>query len=240
MIKRILVIISIIFPLSAQAAEDSWRFYVGLHGNESWSTTKDGNERIDNGKTRSNPNFSITAGIESKIEKYENIKLIIGGELFFDNINKTTIQNNEPYISSLGGSLARYMAGKPIYRTNFLTGLRGRFGVSLFDRVDLYGNIGLSYWERTLYLRQNRDPAYKLFIDDDLANWKIMPSFGAGARIHITDSWAIDANYTKVLNSKISDVFWDKDKNSYYYYNGQDGSITIGLEVLTIGVLYYF
>jgi hypothetical protein len=134
MLKRLLVLIPIILPISVHADNNALAFYLGLHGNTTWSTTIDeygteniaGNtsQRIDNGDTVSTPSFLITAGLDKKFALWgsKNFQVLFGTELFFDYINKTMVQGsilnwmNRPSI----------MNNKPIYKTNFLTGLRAK------------------------------------------------------------------------------------------------------------------
>jgi hypothetical protein len=250
MFRRVLILVSIFLPLSLRAADDSLKFYVGLHVNESWSYTNDVKEvhhieyfmmdnspRLDNGNTMSHLNFSITAGMESTTRSLNSIRIMMGGELFFDNINKTIIQNDKPWDWD-GWIRPRPMANKPIYKTNFLTGIRAKLGFTLFDVVDVYGNFGVGYWDRSIYVRISEDPYWDgLGIKGLWANFKFRPIVGLGTAIRITDSWAVNANYTYVMPSVIGGVWRDKDWNNYNY---DSGGFLISIKIMTIGMLYYF
>jgi len=242
---------------SAYAEDSNWKFYLGLHGSTSqqssidpegdrsnfWQNDKKSEpQKINNGDTKSGPSFSITGGTDHHIAPFGDwkaVKFILCGELFFDYINKAIVQNDSQYINSLGNSKHRPMANKPIYKTKYLTGLRGKAGIQLFERVSLYGHAGLTYWGRDLYVQIEDYGYWDLFSDGDKlrANWKIMPSWGIGATVNITSNWAVNANYMKVMPSTLGGLSYDSQGNNYNY---GDGSIEIGIEVLTIGIQYYF
>jgi len=231
------------FPIHARISDDTLNFYVGVHGNISkqsaiddyeFSTSKDG-QNLDNGDTRSSILPSVTAGIEfaDKIFETNSLKWLIGGEFFFDYINKTIVQGDAPYDWD-GWILQRPMAGKPIYKTNFLTGLRAKLGLRLFRTIDVYGHAGITYWDRNLYIQQLvEDPDYP----GELANWKFMPSWGAGMTVHITDGWAVNANYMNVMESMIAGVAFDNNRNNYNY---DADRVKIGIQVFTLGIQYHF
>ncbi|MDR1071184.1 MAG: outer membrane beta-barrel protein [Rickettsiales bacterium] len=217
------------------------KFYIGLHGNNSWSITKDGGHRIDKKDGGLNPNFSLTAGVERKSAKYEKARLFVGAELFFDNIDETTIQNDKPWTDNLGVARQRPMAGKPIYKTNFLTGIRGRLGISLSETVKLYGHMGFLYWDRDLYVRVSDDRPYWWDtyneVDKFSRNWKVRPFAGIGATVRITGHWAINASYMTIMQSRIGGLWGDWQGNDYNY---SYGNFTMDIDILTIGVQYYF
>jgi len=253
--KKLVFAIIFMIPLSVSADESQWRYYIGVHGNMSWSVVTDGNrgsiinwlgmeggddmkvQRIDNGNIRSNPSFSITAGREKKIDKWnsQNIKLLIGGELFFDYINKTIIQGDQTWSWNKYWVEHRENENQPIHKTNFLLGIRGKVGVSLYDTFDIYGDAGVTYWNRKYYLREDRNSPYWKDIWEVMQIWPVLPFLGIGANFHITNSWAINASYMKVLPA-LYDAQWD-GLNTYNFANSRT---SVGLDVLNIGILYYF
>ena len=254
--KKLILAILLVMPTVSFADENKARFYIGAHSNISWSKVYDGNagipswldssdkqqiQRIDNGNSQSNPSFSLTAGVEKRTDYWnsKNVKLLIGAELFFDNVNKTITQGYQtwrfrwpngtyqPFINHRGN------AGQPIHKTNFLTGIRGKLGINLYDMFDIYGNIGLAYWDREYLLDiqgMKTNGGYYGNILDWMQVMPVVPLFGIGTTIHITRNWAVNANYTKVLP-----VLYDAPGHNF-----ANRRTSASLDVLTIGVLYYF
>jgi len=250
-----ILLFSIIIPLSTVQAENAsnWNYYIGLHGNMSQQSTIDPEgdqskfwqnnmkgepQKIDNGDTRSGPSFSATAGMDYHMGSSKNIKLLLGGEIFFDHINKTIVQNDKLHYHHIW-TYKRPMANKPIYKTNYLTGLRGKAGLRLFECINLYGHAGLTYWRRDLYLKIDDLPAWDAFRPGDKleANMPISTIWGLGATVNITKHWAINANYMKAIPRTIEGLWNNEQRNPYNYGRG---SIEIGIEVATIGIQYYF
>jgi len=247
--KKLILSILLMIPMSVFASDGNRRFYIGMHGNMSWSRVYDGNswivgnwlgmneadnyktQIIDNGDMQSNPSFSITAGVEKRLDYWDskNMKLLIGGELFFDYIDKTIIQGNQTWIRAGWFEQHRGNAGQPIHRTNFLAGLRGKLGVSLYDRFDIYGHTGLAYWDKKYYLYNNKaDPYWGSF--EGLQTLPVLPFIGIGTAFHITNNWAINASYIIMMPALYNTTF----------QNFANRRTSASLDVLTIGVLYYF
>jgi len=260
--KRIILFLLLIMPLSAFAENGPWRYYIGLHGNISRSTVHDGNSwligrvlgmndidtrmgrpgalRIDNGDIQSNPSFSITVGMEQRRDHWDsrNIKLLIGGELFFDHINHTVVQGNQTWQNDMQfGSFINHRrnAGEPIHRTNFLAGARGKLGLNFFDRFDIYGHAGLTYWDRSYYLFEDKSSPYWGGIEG-LQTLPVLPFIGIGAKFHITNNWAINANYMTVLPA-LYDAAADRYGIGYRFANAR---ASVGMDIFTLGILYYF
>jgi len=245
--KRIILSILLITPLSLFANDGSWRYYVGVHGNASRSVVTDGNmvnfpwetldnreiQRIDNGNI-SGWGFSITAGMEQRQNRFglKNIKLLVGGELFYDHIGNTITQGYQTWQNNMQfGSFTNYRrnAGEPIHSTNFLAGIRGKIGFNLFDRFDIYGHGGLVHWNREYYLRENRDAPYWGGIEG-LQTLPILPFIGLGAKYHIDTNWAINASYMTVLPA-----LYDASGSNF-----ANRRASVGMDVFTLGILYYF
>ena len=238
--KILLLLLFTILTLPAKADDtlNTSRWYVGAHGNQSYSKmwdkkdvfNDDALERIDNGDAKAY-SFSITGGIEIKrklFDSTDNFKSVFGGEFFFDYINKTVVQGDKPRrISWVVWS--RPMANKSVFKNKYIAGMRGKLGFRLFERADIYGHIGLAYWGRDWYL--DRDNIYSKFYEDP--DWKILPIYGLGGSIHITEHWAVNINYSIIRKS----VSIGSDRNMVdYNYNEPE----IGINILTVGVVYYF
>ena len=257
--KKIIIALMLITPLPALAnglfswfEDDTRRFYVGLHANQGWFTMRDGNvlgvfgeknwgpsQRIDDGNRASDISFSLTTGIEQRFSSHlKNIQWIFGGELFFDRINKTLIQGDQVWTWGAFGHAVeeqRRNIGEAIHSTNFLLGLRGKAGINLFDRFDIYGHIGFAYWNRSYYLHE-RGQGPKRHGQERWQRFPILPFIGLGTTVHITDNWAINMNYMMLLpalydaHSDVAGVF----------YNYENERISVSLDVLTIGIRYHF
>ena len=237
--KILFLLLFIVLALSVRAEDDSARLYVGLHGNKTNSKFWDADEyrsgatgkyRMDNGDTGAT-SFSITGGLEivnKLIETFDDLKMLGGGELFFDHINKTVVQGDRD--SDREGFVSpRPMANKAIFKNKYLLGARGKAGIRLFQRADIYGHAGLAYWERDWYL--DRERVYGKFYEDP--NWKILPVYGLGCTIQITDHWAANINYTIIRQTL--DIGTDRNLDSYRYNDPK-----IGINILTVGAVYYF
>jgi len=255
--KNLIFVILLIIPTVAFASENNRRFYIGMHGNMSWSRVYDGNswiignllgmneidgffgqgvQRIDNGDMQSSPSFSITAGVEKRLNYWDskNMQLLIGCELFFDNINKTIIQGDQTWIMR-SFTIHRGNTDQPIHKTNFLVGLRGKLGVSLYDRFDIYGHAGLTYWNRKYYLREDKDAPYWGSFEG-LQTLPVLPFVGIGTTFHITNNWAINASYMMMMPA-LYDVHLNENSQSYNFANSR---VSAGLNIFTLGILYYF
>ena len=257
--KKIALLLLFLIPIPTFADDRIWRYYVGVHANTSSSRVFDGNigspehwfgwsgvdsqpvYRIDDGGIRSNPSFSITAGAEQRRNDFglKNIKLLIGGELFFDHINNTIIQGDQTWRYQWpGGGTSSFVehrgnAGEPIHRTNFVTGIRGKFGVNLYNRLDLYGSFGLAYWDREYLLDiagMRTGGGYWGNLWDWMQVMPVSPQIGFGAKFHATDNWAINANYTRMLP-----VLYDAPGHNF-----ANRRVSVGLDIFTLGILYYF
>ena len=248
--KILLLLLLFAIVLPAKAEDDSLSWYIGVHGNKTSSKMWDkkyvfGNdtlERIDNGDSGTY-SFSITCGFEIEsqsslkllidmlLNNTDNFKIVVGGELFFDYINKTLVQGDKSLWLSEWGFIIepRPMANKPIFKNKYLAGTRVKAGIRLFRCFDIYGHAGLAYWQRDWYL--DRERVYGSYTEDP--NWKIMPIYGLGGTIHITDNWAANINYTRIRQNL--DIGLDKNGDDYCY-----AAPKIGIDILTIGVVYYF
>ncbi|MDR1476603.1 MAG: outer membrane beta-barrel protein [Rickettsiales bacterium] len=235
--KGFLLILFIVMPLASARAENAINWYVGLHLNENKSMlldqetdySGDTTSNIDNGDTKKK-SLSITGGAEivNNIFGSDSIKLMFAGEVFFDNIGKTVVQGNDPkkWYSLI---VPRPMANQPIYKSKYLTGIRGKFGFQLFKRVDIYGHFGWAYWDRDWYL--DVDDRYIVATKDP--NWKVVRTYGFGGTAHITDHWAANINYT--IAKQDLHIGLDRSGNSYQYIDPN-----IAVNILTAGVVYYF
>ena len=104
--KNLLFIISLllllILPLTTRA-EVNTKFYFGVLGNRSNSTfTGDKGNDLSNGDTKSKLNPSLIIGIETRKDKTENgnLKFLLGGEVYYDKIDKTIIQSDRKYYTN--------------------------------------------------------------------------------------------------------------------------------------------
>jgi len=240
--KILLLLLFIVLTLSAKADDtlNTSRWYVGVHGNQSYSKMWDKKdlfhddtlERIDNGDAKAY-SFSITGGIEIKRKLFastDNFKSVFGGEFFFDYINKTVVQGDKPMrINWVIRS--RPMANSSVFKNKYLAGVRGKLGFRLFERADIYGHIGLAYWGRDWYLYRDDTEIYNKFYEDP--NWKLLPIYGLGATIHITENWAANISYSIIRQTVY--ITNDRNDDDYYYVKPE-----IGINILTVGVVYYF
>ena len=236
--KNLLFIISLllllILPLTTRA-EVNTKFYFGVLGNRSNSTfTGDKGNDLSNGDTKSKLNPSLIIGIETRKDKTENgnLKFLLGGEVYYDKIDKTIIQSDRKYYTSrVFGYDEAENAGKPIYTTNFLLGIRGKIGYEFFKRVSLYGLVGLNYWDRDMHV-----PINEIKADPFENNWKFMPSYGFGVGVNLTKNFELSFNYMQVLTTKI-----DSPASEYYSVEcGDTGFTKIGISVITFGLKYKF
>jgi hypothetical protein len=247
-LRKLILLSLAIVPISAMAGP---RWYIGVHGNTSASRffiSESRNQtpeamfsrgaRLDDGNSGSNVNFSLTGGFEFRQPDKNSIAMIWGGELFFDHIRKTVVQRDDYFASPSRPGL---MNGWPVYRTNFLTGVRGKFGLNLYNFVDLYGTFGLAYWDRNLYINRSGGVAYWDRFNSNIlgaiATPRVRPVFGIGTNVHITDSFAINAKFTYVTPNVIGGVFRSTDGLDYNY---STRGLLLTFSTFTLGVRYYF
>lgn len=234
--KNILLVTLCISALSAQAlgAETGTPIYLGLHLNVSESSLRTGGDYIDNGNRRSDLNPSFMLGVDYPIEDDEQkiLAWLIGADLFFDYINKTVVQGDTLYVKSVPGTSLgitkhpRPMDNKAVYKVKFLAGGRLKLGFRFFQRVDLYGHLGLSHLGLKRYL--NYEPRANVYRSSLV--------FGVGGALRLTEHWALSFDYKKA-RAGISDVHHDNQNNDYlYYYN----SIRPGITILSAGLTYHF
>lgn len=227
------VLLLLFLPLTTKAEENT-KFYFGVLGNRSNSTfTGDKGNDLSNGDTKSKLNPSLIIGIETRKDKTENgnLKFLLGGEVYYDKIDKTITQNNQKYYRDDPFITEAKNAGKPIYTTNFLLGIRGKIGYEFFKRVSLYGLVGLNYWDRDMHVSINEIKA-----DPFENNWKFMPSYGFGVGVNLTKNFELSFNYMQVLTTKI-----DSPASEYYSVEcGDTGFTKIGISVITFGLKYKF
>ena len=162
-------IIVLSIPLNARADAARKSAYVGIHGNISSSHLTDGDvfssgsseRNIDNGNKRSN-SFSITLGAESVKPigmTGDKAGVLVGFEVFYDNIGKIVGQGG----TAAGPGRPRPRDHQSIYKSKYILGFRCKLGFELFQRVNVYGHLGLAYWDRDFYLDFNDTGGMKVY-----------------------------------------------------------------------------
>ena len=241
----ILVVATALLPPARAEAADERRWYMGLYGNSSLSTLATGDKYIDNGDRRSNIAPSVAIGREYLWAAGESVHWLAGVDFFFDYINKTVTQGDQPNKVTQIGPITVVrpypMANQPIYKTNFISGARLKLGMSILRRVSLYGHWGLAYWDRDMYIIVGDDPRLDLFNTNDryYSNFRVSWVYGLGGAVHLTEHWAAHFDY-KRATTRILDVVWGEDDTKFYNYLYDNGRIRLSIDILSVGLAYYF
>jgi hypothetical protein len=235
--RKILLALCFLLPMPAAAAPQGGP-YIGLHGNQSWHITRDAAGRIDDGGASGfDPGLSLTFGLRAEQDPKNDAPAAIFGsfEFFFDSMNETVVQNGA----------ARPMADRPIYKSGFAAGWRLKAGLTFFKRLDIYGHLGLAYWDRDLYLyRKDSWDTLKWLgglgmiaygVGGIVQHWTT--PIGLGMTFHIYGGWALNANYARFNRFLILGAEKSKSGDPYGYAGDR---LRVDIDVVTLGVLYHF